>query len=68
MLNILSRSGISLAVIWRLFTLWQQATYSIDSKDTVVVGLPPPRVKGNTLYLRGLEGSVVRRVTQVKLI
>ncbi|KAI0289110.1 hypothetical protein BC826DRAFT_1107217 [Russula brevipes] len=43
----------------------EQATYSIDSKDTVVVGLPPPRVKGNTLYLRGLEGSVVRYVTQI---
>ncbi|KAI0289116.1 hypothetical protein BC826DRAFT_636006 [Russula brevipes] len=43
----------------------EHATYSIDSDNTVIVGLPPPHVAGKIKFLIGTETSVVTCVTQV---
>ena len=53
--------------LW-LLTLFQHATYSVDSDNNVIVGLPPPREGWVTARSYCLEESLAERALQVGLM
>jgi hypothetical protein len=50
----------------RLLTWYQHATYSIDSDNNVIVGLPPPRDGWVTARSYCLEESLAERALHVR--
>jgi hypothetical protein len=52
----------------RLLTLYQHATYSIDSDNNIIVGLPPPREGWVTARSYCLEESLAERALHVRLM
>lgn len=59
---------VPMASACRLLTLYQHATYSIDSDNNVIVGLPPPREGWVTARSYCLEESLAERALQVRPI